>query len=320
MPSLFLSYTREDLPLIQQFEAQLKAHPDLSIWRDQEKIYGGQKWPKVLAEAIADQDVFLLAWSKNAAASHLVEFEWTMALALKQPVILCLLDSTPLPALLASMHTIAISDVAEVVSAISGSSFAHVTGHREEVISLLDQMTAARPEDVLNAARSFLDQRNWTVQGTVIQGEHIAVHVGKSSDSSAKNRLENWRDWIAFAVGIVSLIGGLPLFFESPKQLPSELSPTKAPATRMDTEQPALQTLVGAIRNDANDPIPNVQVSLPKFNRTTMTDSFGQFRFELMASEQETVALLAQRAGYQTYEADVTLGNTALGFTMRKNP
>lgn len=43
MPSLFLSYTREDLPLIQQFEAQLKAHPDLSIWRDQEKIYGGQK-------------------------------------------------------------------------------------------------------------------------------------------------------------------------------------------------------------------------------------------------------------------------------------
>ncbi|NGZ09980.1 MAG: toll/interleukin-1 receptor domain-containing protein, partial [Nitrospira sp. LK70] len=76
MPTVFLSYSRADLPLIEQLEAQLKNHPEVSIWRDQEKIYGGQKWPKVLGEAIADQDVFLLAWSKSSAASHFVEFEW----------------------------------------------------------------------------------------------------------------------------------------------------------------------------------------------------------------------------------------------------
>jgi hypothetical protein len=57
MPTVFLSHSREDLPLIEQLEARLKTHPQISIWRDQEKIYGGQKWPKVLGEAIADWDV-----------------------------------------------------------------------------------------------------------------------------------------------------------------------------------------------------------------------------------------------------------------------
>lgn len=37
MPSVFLSYSRDDLPLIEQPEAQLTAHPDISIWRDQGK-------------------------------------------------------------------------------------------------------------------------------------------------------------------------------------------------------------------------------------------------------------------------------------------
>ncbi|MEQ1845626.1 MAG: toll/interleukin-1 receptor domain-containing protein [Nitrospira sp.] len=57
MPTVFLSYSRADLPLIEQLKAQLKSHSEIVIWRDQEKIYGGQKWPKVLGEAIARQDV-----------------------------------------------------------------------------------------------------------------------------------------------------------------------------------------------------------------------------------------------------------------------
>ncbi len=57
MPTVFLSYSRADLPLIEQLETQLKSHHQISIWRDQEKIYGGQKWPKVSDEAIAKQDV-----------------------------------------------------------------------------------------------------------------------------------------------------------------------------------------------------------------------------------------------------------------------
>jgi hypothetical protein len=57
MPSVFISYSRANLALIEQLAAQLKSHPEIDIWRDQEKIYGGQKWPIVLGEAIANQDV-----------------------------------------------------------------------------------------------------------------------------------------------------------------------------------------------------------------------------------------------------------------------
>ncbi len=88
MPTVFLSYSRLDLPLIEQLAARLRASsPEIAIWRDQEKIYGGQKWPEVLGAAIADQDIFLLAWSKNAAASHFVELEWNTAIALKKTII-----------------------------------------------------------------------------------------------------------------------------------------------------------------------------------------------------------------------------------------
>ena len=55
MPSVFLSYSRDDLSLIEHLERLLKSSPEISIWRDQEKLYGGQKWPKILGEAIADR-------------------------------------------------------------------------------------------------------------------------------------------------------------------------------------------------------------------------------------------------------------------------
>lgn len=37
MPTVFLSYSRADLPLIKQLEAQLKNYSEISIWCDQEK-------------------------------------------------------------------------------------------------------------------------------------------------------------------------------------------------------------------------------------------------------------------------------------------
>ena len=95
MPSVFLSYARADLEIVQQLEQGLIQN-NVSVWRDQEKIRGGQKWPKVLGEKIASNDYFLLAWSKHALDSHFVEFEWCTAVALKKTIIPCLLDNTPL--------------------------------------------------------------------------------------------------------------------------------------------------------------------------------------------------------------------------------
>jgi hypothetical protein len=182
MPSVFLSYSREDLPLLKELEAQLKKVPDISIWRDQEKIYGGQKWPRVLGEAIADQDVILLTWSKNSATSHFVEFEWTTAIALKKIIIPCMLDSTPLPPSLAATQGIPVGDIPRLIAALATAVPSEDAGRRAEVVSKLDQVSATKPKEVLTAAKTIFDQRNWTVYGNVSQaGRDLHLHIPPSA-------------------------------------------------------------------------------------------------------------------------------------------
>lgn len=192
MPTVFLSYSRDDLPLIEQLEAQLSNHHEISIWRDQEKIYGGQKWPKVLGEAIADQDVVLLAWSKHAAASHFVEFEWCTAIALKKTIIPCLLDSTTLPPSLAATQGTPVSDIPGIIASLAKADFKKHAGRRAQVIGKLKQITTTKPNEVLEAARSLFDQRGWVVQGNVNQAETINIHYhsdsSKPSNGAARER------------------------------------------------------------------------------------------------------------------------------------
>ena len=105
MAQVFLSYARRDLPTLQPLLQDLVAH-GITVWRDQDNLYGGQHWPKAIGEAIAAHDVLLLAWSQEAAASHFVEFEWNTALALQKSILPCLLDQTPLPPALRAINSI----------------------------------------------------------------------------------------------------------------------------------------------------------------------------------------------------------------------
>jgi hypothetical protein len=73
MPRVFISYARTDLSAVRPIEHALRSH-GITVWRDQESIYGGQQWPKAIGEAIAAHDCFLLVWSESAARSHFVEF------------------------------------------------------------------------------------------------------------------------------------------------------------------------------------------------------------------------------------------------------
>ena len=105
MAQVFLSYARRDLPTLQPLLQDLVEH-GITVWRDQDSLYGGQHWPKAIGEAIAAHDVLLLAWSQEAAASHFVEFEWNTALALQKSILPCLLDQTPLPPALSAINGI----------------------------------------------------------------------------------------------------------------------------------------------------------------------------------------------------------------------
>jgi len=200
MPTVFLSYSREDLPLIEQLEAQLRSHPDISIWRDQEKIYGGQKWPKVLGEAIADQDVFLLVWSKNAATSYLVEFEWQTALALKKTIAVYLFDRSSLPQSLVTARATQVNNPVELVEALHNGVSLVDGNHRGHILSKLELITTTSPEDVLQVAKSIL-----TTSGRIGESELNSVPFRKEIEASTRTSWEKWMVIVAIPAAIVAV-------------------------------------------------------------------------------------------------------------------
>ena len=203
MPSVFLSYARSDLPLVEQLVAQLKEAPDILVWRDQEKIYGGQKWPKVIGEAIAAQDWFLLAWSKAAADSHFVEFEWNTAIALKKTIIPCLLDTTPLPASLTADQAIDAQEPsaasASILKALQAEPSKVDAAHASAVIGRLGGITATKEKEVVKEAEAIFAEQQWTVRGNVYQAENIYIigePASKSGHVEAPEKVEkaSWKN------------------------------------------------------------------------------------------------------------------------------
>jgi hypothetical protein len=78
------------------------------------------------------------------------------------------------------------------------------------------------------------------------------------------------------------------------------------------------QVLGGYVRNATGNPVADVRVSLPQFGLTATTDQFGHFAFQVQASKEQSVDLLAQKPGYKTYDTYATLGNTSLSFTLQR--
>jgi TIR domain len=309
MPTVFLSYSRADLLLIEQLEAQLTSHPEIAIWRDQEKIYGGQKWPKVLGEAIADQDVFLLAWSKNSAVSHFVEFEWCTAIALKKTIVPWLLDDTPLAASLRTFHGYRWEEVTGLTKSLQTAPLADAP-RRKPVIESLNTVAAIDGETVLKQAKAIFAQQQWTVQGNVYQaGGDIHIHNEPSTVSVKeipKPLVEKWQAWVGVIVAILtaaSLLSGL-------LGKSSEPDPPSVPL-----EQP----LAGLVLDEGTgEPLPGVVVSLPDFDMKRTTEPNGSFRFRVTSQRQARIKFTAQKDGYTSYTNYANLGNTDLRFPMER--
>lgn len=211
MPSVFLSYSRTDLPLVEELLAHLQQAPAISIWRDQEKIYGGQKWPKILGEAIADQDIFILAWSKHSAASHFVEFEWTTAIALKKTIIPCLLDKTPLPPALSATQAIDYQKAEDtaflMLQALQAKPPTQDLSRTMSVITQLANIEDREEAAVLKNIQSIFAAQQWIVEGNVYQaGGDIYIHQPLSPTGREKPLIEKWLAWVSLVAGIVSII------------------------------------------------------------------------------------------------------------------
>jgi len=82
----------------------------------------------------------------------------------------------------------------------------------------------------------------------------------------------------------------------------------------------AVQILSGIIWGEGNEPLAGVTVTLADFDLTTTTNQIGKYRFQVTTKKQQTVNLIAQKAGYEPYNTYAVLGNPAHNFTMKIKP
>jgi hypothetical protein len=66
----------------------------------------GVLWRPTMAAAICAADVVLLVWSARAAASQELRREIDAALACRRPIVPVLIDSTPLPGIVADTNAV----------------------------------------------------------------------------------------------------------------------------------------------------------------------------------------------------------------------
>ena len=212
MPKVFISYSRNDLDSVQKLEEQLIARK-VSVWRDQENIYGGQKWPKILGEAIASNNFVLLIWSRNSAKSHYVEFEWCTAIALKKEIVPWLLDDTPLPPSLSAINAVNAKSGEQAITQLVKTLRRRVAPPNQaqyaKVIEQLGHIKLKQPKAVTKAAKTIFEQHNWIVHGNVYQAGgdiHIApqqkvqppLSLPPYAHSSGRNRFHYGYEAVAF--------------------------------------------------------------------------------------------------------------------------
>ena len=264
MATVFVSYAREDLATVEQLEQALAAH-DITMWRDQASLYGGQQWPKAIGEAIVAHDVVLLIWSKAAAQSHFVEAEWNIAVALRKTVLPCVLDDTPLPPMLQAINHIDLKTGQDAVQTLlQAVQHAVANSNREPDVRVVDRLDKITDPDPA----------------------HVAQVIRQPASPPAKRPWEKWQTWVAFAAAVVAILGFL---LDAPDKVRKWL-PSRG-------QHEIVQPLAGVVWDENRKPLAGVKIVLPQHNQITVTDANGRFAFRVKAVKQRRVDFIATKSG-----------------------
>ncbi len=297
---VFLSYSQDNTTEAIQIQQQLQSQ-NISVWRDQDSIYGGQQWPKVIGESIAACKLFILLWSEAASQSHFVEFEWNTALALKKVIIPILLDDTPLPSALSSFQALKFPLTEKSLSFISSDKAQPLSNidEQESVIKELESVPE-EPEKATEAAKAIYQQDKWVVHGNVFQNfgnNNTNTNRVSTSDSSVsksdKKWYERWQSVVAILVGIISVPS---LLLDLPKKIREEFA---------DEENKNLTvTVKGIVETVDNIPIAGASVRLDILPDTTFTTTGnGGFIFNNVPGKVgEKVRVYVSANGYKSVD------------------
>src|SRR5215813_13565937 len=94
--SIFVSYSHQDVGLVQPVVRLLRATEDL-VFQDLDSIKPAKKWRREIEEALYAAQLFVLFWCYHSSRSAEVRKEYELALTTGKDVLPVLLDTTPLP-------------------------------------------------------------------------------------------------------------------------------------------------------------------------------------------------------------------------------
>lgn len=247
--------------------------------------------------------------------SVLVELECRTAAALKKTVLLCLIDSEPLPLSLAAIEAVGLRDVPlatqRILAGLGHDAEKADQLRQQKVIDQLAGMEDLPDSEVLQKARATFEQNQCTVQGSVYQASGDLLITNPQPQ---KTGLDKWQAR-ATIVGVVAAI-----VFGAVQLVRSSAPTPKDPRVQQAVPSEE-QRLAGSIWDDAGEPLAGVKVSM-FLNDTLLasgeTDSLGRFSFRTTAPVEAEVTIVGQRAGYLTEKRYTELGNPAFNFKMRR--
>lgn len=80
------------------------------------------------------------------------------------------------------------------------------------------------------------------------------------------------------------------------------------------------QALAGNIRDaKTREPVADARVSLPEHGIEVRSDALGRFEMQVQGPHQDSVELLARKAGFRPHEQYATLGNTSLDVDLEED-
>ncbi|MFZ0428772.1 MAG: tetratricopeptide repeat protein [Acidobacteriota bacterium] len=186
--SLFISCSSSDQPAARRV-AQVIAGLGFTSKASADDVYADHSWPSLIGQEIVDRDALLLLWSKDAASSRTVQFEWSAALALKKPVIPCLLDDTPLDPALMDLSRIGIDELQDslpsIFSGIAGQGSNQAANDATRLLENLRRIPPAAPEEMATVATLILSSASGTQAPA---GRGSGTEEGPSDSSSAQTQ------------------------------------------------------------------------------------------------------------------------------------
>ena len=117
IPIVLIAYSQEDFDVAKRLENAI-VDLGIALHPNQTEVHKRDQSGGVVGQAVALSDLLLVLWSGSAEASSMFQLEWTTALALNKPIIVCRVDETPVPVALGSSHSILLHDFNERIAQI----------------------------------------------------------------------------------------------------------------------------------------------------------------------------------------------------------